>query len=168
MAVRQRSKHELVAALQAPYRRADRAGKVRLLDEFCAATGYHRKHPICLLRDGPPAPRAGHGGRGSVYSSIVIGALRLCAEASGWLCGKCLAPFLAELVPALEAEGALRLEPLVRSQLLALSAATIDRRLQPFDSSSSAASAPPSQARYSNLKSRSALGRRGKSSASAS
>jgi hypothetical protein len=132
MAVRQRSKHELVAALQGRYRRADRAGKARLLDEFCAATGYHRKHAIRLLGDGPPAPRAGHGGRARVYSSVVVGALRLCAEASGWLCGKRLAPFLTELVPALEAEGALRLEPLVRSQLLAMSAATIDRRLRPF------------------------------------
>jgi hypothetical protein len=132
MAVRQRSKHELVAALQGRYRRADRVGKARLLDEFCAATGYHRKHAIRLLRDGPPAPRAGHGGRARVYSSVVVGALRLCAEASGWLCGKRLAPFLNELVPALEAEGALRLEPLVRSQLLTMSAATIDRRLHPF------------------------------------
>jgi Integrase core domain len=132
MAVRQRSKHELVAALQGRYRRADRAGKARLLDEFCAATGYHRKHAIRLLRDGPPPQRSGHGGRARVYSAVVIGALRVCAEASGWLCGKRLAPFLAELVPALEAEGALRMEPLVRSQLLAMSAATIDRRLQPF------------------------------------
>jgi hypothetical protein len=132
MAVRQRSKHELVAALQTRYGKADRAGKARLLDEFCAATGYHRKHAIRVLRQGPPPPRAGHGGRARVYSAVVIGALRLCAEASGWLCGKRLAPFLAELVPALEAEGALRLEPLVRSQLLAMSAATIDRRLRPY------------------------------------
>ena len=106
------------------------AGKARLLDEFCAATGYHRKYAIRLLRDGPPPTRAGHGGRARVYSSVVIGALRVCAEASG--CGKRLAPFLAELAPALEAEGALRVEPVVRSQLLAMSAATIDRRLQAF------------------------------------
>jgi len=132
MAVRQRSKHELVAALQTRYGKADPAGKARWLDEFCAATGYHRKHAIRVLRQGPPPPRAGHGGRARVYSAVVIGALRLCAEASGWLCGKRLAPFLAELVPALEAEGALRLEPLVRSQLLAMSAATIDRRLRPY------------------------------------
>jgi hypothetical protein len=124
MVVRQRSKHELVAALQTRY------GKARLLDEFCAATGYHRKHAIRVLRKGPPPPRAGHGGRARVYSAVVIGALRLCAEASGWLCGKRLAPFLAELVPALE--GALRLEPLVRSQLVAMSAATIDRGLRPY------------------------------------
>ena len=39
-----------------------------------------------------------------------------------------LAPFLGELVPTLEAEGALRLEPAVRERLLAMSGATIDRR----------------------------------------
>jgi hypothetical protein len=35
-------------------------------------------------------------------------------------------------VPALEAEGVLRLEPADREQLLKMSAATIDRRLRPF------------------------------------
>src|SRR6266700_231118 len=46
--------------------------------------------------------------------------------ASAWL------PFWPNWYPALEVEGALRLEPLVRSQLLAMSAATIDRRLRPY------------------------------------
>jgi len=99
MAVRQRSKHELAAALQTRYGKADRAGKTRLLDEVCAATGYHRKHAIRVLRQGPPSPRAGHGGRARVYSAVVIGALRLCAEASGWLCGKRLAPFSPNWCP---------------------------------------------------------------------
>jgi hypothetical protein len=60
MAARHRPKHELVAALQGRYRRADRAGKARLLNEFCAASGYDRKHAIRLLRDGPPPPRPEH------------------------------------------------------------------------------------------------------------
>lgn len=132
MGVRQQSKHELVEALQGRYRRASRAEKGRILDEVVAATGYHRKRAIRLLRQGPPPARTGHGGRPRVYSARVVGALRQCAEASGWLCGKRLAPFLGELVPALEAEGALRLEPGVRTALLGLSAATIDRRLRPF------------------------------------
>jgi hypothetical protein len=54
------------------------------------------------------------------------------AEASDWLCGKRLAPFLAELVPALEAEGVLVIDDATRAQLLEMSPATIDRRLQPF------------------------------------
>ncbi len=132
MAVRQQSKHDLVAALQARYVRAGRAEKGQILDEFVAATGYHRKWAIGLLRHGPPLARQGRGGRPRVYSAVVVGALRTVWEASGELCGKRLAPFLAEFVPALEAEGVLELEPPVRERLLQMSAATMDRRLHPF------------------------------------
>ena len=31
------------------YRRAGRDGRSRVLNEFCAATGYHRKYTISLL-----------------------------------------------------------------------------------------------------------------------
>jgi hypothetical protein len=132
MAVRQQSKHELVTAVQARYARAGRAEKGRILDEFVAATGYHRKWAIGLLRHGPPPARSGRGGRPRAYSAVVVGALRTVWEASGELCGKRLAPFLPELVPALEAEGVLTLEAAVRAGLLTMSAATIDRRLHPF------------------------------------
>lgn len=132
MRVRQQSKHELAEAVRVRYRQATRPEQGQILDEFVAATGYHRKHAIRLLRHGPPPARAGRGGRPRRYSAVVIGALHQVAEASDWLCGKRLAPFLAELVPALEAEGMLRLEPTVREALVQMSAATIDRRLQPF------------------------------------
>jgi hypothetical protein len=132
MAVRQQSKHELVTAVQRRYARVGRAEKGQILDEFVAATGYHRKWAIGLLRHGPPPARPGRGGRPRVYSAVVVGALRTVWEASGELCGKRLAPFLAEFVPALEAEGVLALEPAVREPLLQMSAATIDRRLHPF------------------------------------
>jgi hypothetical protein len=132
MGVRQQSKHELVAAIRPRYAGARRAEQGQMLDEFVAATGYHRKHAIRLLRHGPPPARPGRGGRPRVYSAVVVGALREVAEASDWLCGKRLAPFLEALVPALEAEGAVRLEPAVRAALLGMSAATIDRRLRPF------------------------------------
>jgi hypothetical protein len=67
-----------------------------------------------------------------VYSAVVVGALRQVWAASGELCGKRLAPFMDELVPALEAEGALTVEAPVRAQLLQMCAATMDRRLRPF------------------------------------
>ena len=81
------------------------------------------------MRQGPP-PRAGHGGRPRRYDAVGIGAWREVAAASDWRCGKRLAPFLSELVPALEAEGALhRAEP-VRERLLGMSAARRDRPLR--------------------------------------
>ena len=132
MAVRQQSKHELAAALQGRYVKAGRKEKGQILDEFVAATGYHRKWALGLLRQGPPVVRRGRGGRPQVYSAVVVGVLRQVWEASGELCGKRLAPFLDELVPALEAEGALTVEAPVREQLRHMSAATIDRRLRPF------------------------------------
>lgn len=80
-----------------------------------------------------PRPRDGaRGGRPRVYSAVVVGALRTVWDASGELCGKRLAPFLPEFVAALEAEGAVALEPAVREQMLQMSAATLDRRLHPF------------------------------------
>ena len=132
MRVKQASKHELAGAVRERYLRADRRGKAAILDEFVASTGYHRKAAIRLLRQGPPPQRRGHGGRPRRYSSVVVGALRVAAEASDWRCGKRLAPFLEELVPALEAEGALVVGEADRAALLAMSPATVDRRLAPF------------------------------------
>ncbi len=109
--MRQQSKHELVAAVQTRYARGGRTETGQILDEFVAATGYHRKWAIGLLRHGPPLDRRGQGGRPRVYSAVVVGALPQVWEASGQLCGKRLAPFLDEFVPALEAEGVLALEP---------------------------------------------------------
>ncbi len=145
MGVQRASKHEYVARMQERYLKANRREKGRLLAEVLAVTGYGRRHALRLLRHGrfpdqklralqgrsATAPRRA-GGRPRVYSSVVVGALRSVAETSGWLCGKRLAPFLPELVPALEAEGVLRLTPDDRAQLLAMSARTIDRRLRPF------------------------------------
>ena len=85
-----------------------------------------------VTQRGAAGAAARRGGRPRVYSSVVVGALRVVAEASGWLCGKRLAPFLPELVPALAAEGELRLAAKDRASLLAMSAATIDRRLRLF------------------------------------
>lgn len=130
--MRRASKHELAAGWQGRYWKATRAEKGELLDEFVALTGYHRKYAMALLRHGPPKEHARGRGAGHpiVYGPPVLAALEVAAEAAGWICGKRLAPFMAELVPALEREGALELGPEVRGQLLAMKAATIDRRLK--------------------------------------
>ena len=49
------STREYAEVVRPRYRRADRAGKGRILDEFCAATGYHRVYARRLLGGREPA-----------------------------------------------------------------------------------------------------------------
>ena len=131
MGVRRERKHEMIEAMRRRYRGAGRAEKGRLIDEAAAVTGYHRRYAQALLRVGVPysGPRLRRGGRPRLYGPQVLQALTVAAEATGWICGKRLAAALPDLVPALEREGALRLCAEERAALLAMSAATIDRRL---------------------------------------
>lgn len=45
------TRKELITALSKRYRNACRSEKSRILDEFIALTGYHRKHAIRVLGD---------------------------------------------------------------------------------------------------------------------
>ena len=47
-----RSKQELTKEIQPRYLKANRAEKTKILDEFTAATGYHRKYATKLLKHG--------------------------------------------------------------------------------------------------------------------
>ena len=51
------TRKELVAALQLRYSSAAFVDRIRILDEFVALTGYHRKHAIRLLREQPDAAK---------------------------------------------------------------------------------------------------------------
>ena len=64
-----------------------------------------------------------------MYDEAVTEGLVVLWEASDRVCGKRLKALLPTLVPALERHGHLTLDPRVREQLMAVSAATIDRRL---------------------------------------
>lgn len=123
-------KRELLEALRPRYGKAGKKAKGHLLDEFCAATKYNRKYAIQLLRHGPPQPKKGKPGRRPRYGGDVVAALVEVWQASGHLCGKRLHPFLPELLEALERHGELHLAPPVKTKLLQMSRATIDRRLQ--------------------------------------
>ena len=45
-----RSKREYLAAIVKRYRMASRSIKTVILNEFCSACGYHRKHALRLIR----------------------------------------------------------------------------------------------------------------------
>lgn len=127
----QQSRRELVEAWRERYLRAGRLEKARLLDEFVALTGFHRKHAIRVLRQGYPLHPARRGRR-RAYSGSAVNALAQVWEVCGRICGKRLQPFLAEIVPILERWEELQLDETTRQQLLRMSAATIDRKLRRF------------------------------------
>jgi hypothetical protein len=123
------TRRELVATIQDRYQSAARLDKQRILDEFVALTGYHRKHAVRILgtpKDEDPSSRTP---RERIYGEAVREALVVLWEASDRVCGKRLKPLLPTLVTALERHGHLALDPSVRQLLLAASAATIDRML---------------------------------------
>ncbi len=52
------ARSELVDALRERYRAAPREAKGRILDEFVAVSGFHRKHAVRLLRSQPRCNQA--------------------------------------------------------------------------------------------------------------
>ena len=108
--------------------------KSLILDEFIAVTGHHRKHGIRLLGqsgdDGEQQPAAKKGRR--IYDEAVRQAVIVVWEAADRICGKRLKAALPHLVESMERHGHLDLDPGVRQRLLAASAATLDRLLQPI------------------------------------
>jgi hypothetical protein len=124
------TRDELVAAIAERYARADRAERGRILDEFVAVTGFHRKHAARLLGGGQRGRRAGPRPGRRVYDDAMREALIVIWEASDRVCGKRLKPLVPILVEAMERHGHLQLASEVRTGLLAISAATIDRALQ--------------------------------------
>src|SRR6516225_6433266 len=96
-----RSIHEYTAALRPHYRLASRREKGRLLTEFCRITHRHRKVAIGLLRH-PPKRARRRAGRPPQYVCSLRPVLEQLWEASDYLCSKRLAPFLPDLIEALE------------------------------------------------------------------
>jgi hypothetical protein len=124
-------REELVAATSGRYVSSGRIEKKQILDEFVAVTGFHRKHAMRLLRSGPTAGSSGGPRPGRrLYDDAVRTALIVVWEASDRICGKRLRPLVPLLIEAMERHGHLQLESEVRRQLLAMSAATIDRALR--------------------------------------
>jgi hypothetical protein len=130
--MRTKRKRALVTTVSPRSVTATGVDKQRILDEFVAPTGYHRKYAITLLRH-PPAPRRRPitRPRHKRYSSVVQRVLVRLWAIAGRLCSKPLIPGLPALVDALERHGELRRAAPTRTLLLTLRAATADRFLTP-------------------------------------
>ena len=126
----QRSKREMIAAIQPRYMQASKTEKKQILDEFVATTGYHRKYAIRVLKHGPLPKGRKKVGRHKVYQGEVVTVLERIWEICGRICSKRLQPFLPEIITILERCGELPISPETRALLVRMSRATIDRCLQ--------------------------------------
>lgn len=127
----ERARREYAEALRPRYQHADKGERGRILDEYCRATGAHRKAAIrCLRRI--PGNRRRAPGRPRRYGPEVLPVLERVWVASQRLCGKLLAPVLPTLVQALERHHGVVVPAGVRAALLAASPATLERLLRPL------------------------------------
>jgi len=125
------AKREALARIHGRYQRAGRPHKTRILDEFCATCGYHRKAALRLLnRPLPSAPPKRPGPKIIYEAAEMLPVLKAIWLASDQLCSKLLQPALPEWIRSHER----RTKPLpeaFKERILKISPAQIDRLLAP-------------------------------------
>lgn len=128
------------------YQKVLKKQKGVILSEFTNLTGYHRTYASWLLRNQEKKIFLKVNGKDVIavlgekgktqrqrareYDEKVLRVLRSIWEISDYLCGKRLASFIKEVMPALERFGELKLNDDMRQKLLNISPATIDRVLK--------------------------------------
>lgn len=125
------TRKELIEAIGKRYQTASKSEKAKILDEFSALTGYHRKHVIRILKEAPVALESvPMVQRNRVYDEAVRQSLIMLWEAGDRVCGKRLKVLIPILLQAMERHGHLALDSAIKNKLLQISAATIDRALR--------------------------------------
>jgi hypothetical protein len=120
------SKKEYLGRIYGRYQRAGREHKSKILDEFCAVCGYHRKFALRLLNRPLKGRRRQPGPKRKYDPQRLLPALKPIWLAAEQPCGKLLKailPVWLRFVPDLDSS--------LQKELLAMSAATLDRLLQP-------------------------------------
>jgi hypothetical protein len=125
-----RSKRELTEEIHPRYLKAGKVEKIKILDEYTSATGYHRKYAIKLLKHGLKRKGYKKVGRKKTYQGEVVEILEKIWETCGKICSKRLHPFLPEMVSVLEREGELSCSSEMKALILSMSRSTIDRCLK--------------------------------------
>lgn len=126
------------------YRNGSKKVKRQILDEFCETTGYSRGYARFVLRNHGrqvwlrgkkvvvgDARQRQQRLKPKYYDEQVVQALIKLWQLLNYLCGKRLVAIMPELIAKLEQFGELRLSASTKEKLLHISAASIDRLLQP-------------------------------------
>jgi hypothetical protein len=153
MGLTMREKQAVTRQLAVEYKRATKKQKGGMLDTLTELTGYNRSYAARVLRQRARYVVVGRGvvkgikvtlvedertkrrkkkrKRTRTYDRDVLVALQKVWVICDGICGKRLAPYLAEIVPTLERLGELTLDEETRRKLTGISSATIDRLLAP-------------------------------------
>jgi len=129
-----RSKKEYLAAIYTRYKAGTRKQKKLILDEFCAACGYHRKHAIRLLKKFRRFSKPKHKkkGRAPVYQTEdLLMPLKRIWLAANLPCSKRLKAVLPLWLPGYAQQYGALTEEVART-ILAISPSSIDRLLKPI------------------------------------
>jgi transposase InsO family protein len=151
MGLTMREKQAVTRQLAVEYKRAAKKQKGEILDTLIELTGYNRSYATRVLRQRARYAVVGRGvvkgvkvtliedertkrrkkprNRARKYGKEVLVALQRVWVICDGICGKRLAPYLAEIVSVLERLGELTIDDEVRRKLVGISPATIDRRL---------------------------------------
>ena len=141
-----RVRYQVIGVTHAHYKKARKAAKSKILDEFAASSGYSRKYAAWVLKHWGTKVHAVSNGHPVVY---VVGKRSLTPRTGRpriygegftvlltrlWyqfdcLCGKRFVAFIRPLVDILRTLGELQIDERLRSLLLAVSPATVDRLL---------------------------------------
>ena len=97
------SKQDLTKTVRDRYDDVGKKEKKRILNEFVANTGYHRKYALTLLnRKGSDATTPPRQRRQRVYTGEVVDALVLIWKTCDGIASRRLHPFVPEMVAVLE------------------------------------------------------------------
>jgi transposase InsO family protein len=152
MGLTMRQRQAVTKEMALKYKRATKKQKGEILDTLTELTGYNRSYAARVLRQRARYVVVGRGvangfkltlvedertkrrkkrKRRRTYGKDVLVALQKVWVICDGICGKRLAPYLAEIVPTLERLGELALDEETRCKLIGISPATIDRMLAP-------------------------------------
>jgi hypothetical protein len=124
------AKRESLTRIHGRYQRAGRLHKTRILDEFCATCGYHRKAALRLLNRPLPTAPPKRPGPKIIYDPVQVRpVLKAVWLASDQLCSKLLKAALPEWLEHHQRRSA-PLPEAFKEKLLRISPAQIDRLLR--------------------------------------